>query len=343
MEKQAQRIIENFQEYVLKKQYQVAYKEKIQFVLTTIGSFFNDLELPFEYKRRIINKLLLKIKKLRLAKQIFLYIEVRPEDVIEYEYTGKFNKISTELANLNTTLLLGLESIDDFVRNNLYLKNLNKETFERAVKIIREHELSVGAFVFVGAMLLSQNEILNDFKATITYLYSNDIIPVIMIGNVKPCTLYHLLFMYRKYKLVEPRTILRLLTMLKERERELSPVPWLIADPVGGPPEPSVHPFDNDFMVTCKECSYAILTAIRLLRKTYNWDAINHIIVPEVKECICESRYTRLISEEKELERIPLSKRLENTITFIESKIEKYIRCLVNSNSKYGKQVTHNL
>lgn len=325
---QAMKIIKYFDSMVIHKQFRAFQdEERVYFVLTSVGSFFNDMEVPFELK----NKILSKIQKIKEKKRlnIYLFTEVRPEDILEYESQGKLQRIAPVLNSLNTTIVLGLESIDETVRNYAYFKNLTLKTFEEAVKLLKNYSIKVGAFVFAGAHSLTQSETLKDFEKTVSYLYSHKIMPVVMIANIKICTLDHLLFILGKHRLIEPRTTLEIMRILRRKEEKIEPEPWLIADPVGGPPEPVFHPFRNRKMVTCSDCSSVILSGLRYIRKTYKWNNFDILVRPETEECDCADDYKNFLKNEMQFHKIPLQERILMNLEFAEKNLAKYYKYLL--------------
>jgi len=325
-DRQANIILKNFKNMVLDRQFcSLSNDNKIYFVLTTVGSFFSDTEISFKRKLNILKQ----VHDLKDKDDIDLCFitEVFAEDIISYERNGKLEMLNDVLTSLDSTIVLGFESANDFVRNNLYLKGLTIEKFENAIEIIKERNIHPAAFAFVGTHTLTQKEIVDDFKNTVKYLYNLSVIPVIMVANLKIGTLDHLLFALSTQKVVEPRTVDTVLNILKDNQKCLAPFPWLIADPVGGPPEPLIHAFNNKKMCTCNDCSYNILAALRYVRKTYDWGKYEMILSPEVRKCTCNAKYEHEIDIE-ENNVLELEERLKRNISIAEENLNNYFNFL---------------
>jgi len=326
------RIVKDFDRLVMKKQFRVfqSGKEKrIYFVVTAVGSFFSDNEVPLNIKSEMLSKLQALVKDSNM--NVWMFVETRPEDVITYVEQGKIGKICDSLIDLNTTVLFGFESINETIRNLDYLKNLSLETFENAVKLLQNYGIRNGAFVFVGGHSLTQTEIVKDFENTVSYLYSRRIMPVVMVENLKKCTINHLLYLLGQHRLVEPRTSLKILEILRAKQVDLSPEPWLVADPVGGPPEPAIHSFKNDKMRTCNDCAGNILGGLRYIRKTYRWNDFDVLLHPEIDDCNCIEDYRKLIELESNLSSLPLEQRIFSNVKFAEQNLNKYFALLKNN------------
>lgn len=335
-------IIEFFDELILKnqrrKQPYPAFDKRypngkdVMMVLTTTGSFFCDSELDEKTRGKILKIILSYIKNKEVNIQIFF--ESHCLDIIDFYEKGKFNGILPILKELNAVVIVGLESVDDFNRNVLYCKNLQMSDFEKAVDIIKNKlGLIAGAFVFVGFHSMNEYETIADVRRTISYLLNDmETMPVIMISNLKPYTMNHLLYVHDMYNLPDPRTVLSIAKTLKVfTSGMLKTENWLFADPGGGPPEPAIHPFNNPRKVTCDKCSQLIRKAIwgdydvnepNGLRETYNWEDFEEKIQP-IDNCDCKITYEEYINKLRNDE-APLIERATQSIDTAKNGIEVY-------------------
>jgi hypothetical protein len=155
---------------------------------------------------------------------------------------------------------------------------------------------------------MNDYETIYDVEKTLHYLRDKNVIPVIMINNLKPFTMNHLLYKYNRYNLPDPRTILKIVKILKRLSLNISTSEkWLMADPIGGPPEPEIHPFNNPKKVTCDKCSDIIYKAIcgdytksepNGLRETYDWVEFEEKL-KSIEDCECKQKYEEML-EKKE-------------------------------------------
>lgn len=305
--------------------------EDCMFALTTTGSFFSEAELDKNTRTEILNMMVNYFNDNRINAQV--YIEAHAHDVIEFYQKGYFDEIIDHLYTLNTVIIIGLESVDSIARNILYCKQLSKEDFENAINIIQNKlKLVAGAFVFVGHHSMNDYETIEDVRNTLLYLKNKNIMPVIMINNLKPYTMNTLLYKYERYSLPDPRTILEIVKMLKELSPEISKAEkWLTADPVGGPPQPEIHPFNDPRKITCDGCSDIIYKAIfgdynlndpNGLRETYDWKKFEEKL-STINDCECNEKYCEILKKYREY-RVDLLERAEANIKFAFEKVEVY-------------------
>lgn len=312
---QTEYVLSSFDEVVLKNQRRKkpypAFRRRhpdgddVMFVLTPTGSFFCDAELDHSVRIQILQMIASGIASKRVNAQIF--VESHVLDIIDFHEDGKFPSIMPMLKELNTVLILGLETTDDFNRNILYCKQFDMEDFEKAVDIVKNKlGLETGAFVFAGHHSMSEYETLVDVRRSFSYLRDLGVMPVLMISNLQPYTMNHLLYHYGEYRLPDPRTILSLVRTLADVSPALTGTErWLFADPRSGPPDPALHPFNNPRAITCGECASTILAAIcgdyelsnpNGLRETYDWDEFEKKIIP-TNECRCRLLHENHLKE----------------------------------------------
>lgn len=323
-------IINNFDEIVLKKQIgQVAFGgDRINpiygLVCTPTGSYFDNSEYPVEIRKENLKKFL-NIASDREC-EIALHIESHVEDIIEYFKKPDMEEIEL-LLKLNTRIILGFESYNDFSRNVIYGKKIEIQDFEKAVSIIRGYGLPVGAFVFAGLFAYNDYETINDVIETLTYLKKHNISPVIMFANTQRYTIPDVLANGQKFKLLDAHTVLEITKCVVDMfgcNMTANIDPWFIADPKGGPPEPDMHIFNSRNNTACNICSQMIYDAIEELRITKNADVFvekYHVL----KKCTCYDKYNELISANCEMVRkTSLAKRLSSYIEYVDMHKEYY-------------------
>lgn len=318
-------ILSDFDLNVLSKQCLKNSEGGCNIVITPIGSFFSNYEINPNTRKKILQKLKVFSEKKKI--NFNLYIESHSHDVISSFESGELNELNDYLTKLNTTIIMGFESRDNFVRNVLYCKNLDLGDFEKAYKILNDANLRVGAFLFAGCHSMLQGEILEDVEESIIYLNKLNILPVFMIANFKEYTIDHLLFKFKKHVSIEPRTILDLITLIsKYYIGSDKKIPWLLADPVGGPPDPEVHPF-NSMKYACAQCSQSILEALRYLRQTYDWGGY-FAKISKLNNCECVYEYERFINHERAKNKKSLLERAVENVQFAHEIKDNYITAM---------------
>lgn len=328
---QVKYIIDNFQEIVVKNQVgHVAYKgletkPVYGMVCTPTGSYFDECEYPIKVRKEILKMLVSATYKYDC--EIVLHIESHAIDVIKYFNSSDEEELDL-LHQLHARVLLGFESINDFSRNVLYSKCLSIDDFEKAAFLLKKNGISVGAFVFVGLFSYTDEESIDDATQSLIYLKENGIAPVLMFSNTQAYTIPDVLFKYKKFKLLDPRTIAIIVKKTIDifgcdMENDIDP--WFIADPKGGPPDPSVHIFNAKTSTTCLTCADKIYNAIENLRITKNKEIFLKML-DEVSRCECVSRYNTLLQSQKEIsESIDIYSRAANLVDYAKSMFDYYV------------------
>ncbi len=295
--------------------------------LSPIGSFFNGRELPLVIRIKILQKVADVVQEHKLNFQLF--IEVHADDVIEANKKDEIQPVLHLLKELNTVVLIGLESIDQVVREILFFKDLRLFNFETAVDILRKHELEVGAFIFAGVHSMTEKETIQDVKSSLKYLSDRNVVPVVMLANLQKYTLNHLLYVHGRYRMLDPWSILELICMLRTYSAGPETTdPWFFADPEGGPPSPVAAPFQNDKKIACGLCSNRILNIIRRLREDYDWERFD-LGQMALKDCACRNEYREFLKEQAETEgKIDLLDRAYENIMFADSAKNHYTSSL---------------
>ncbi len=254
MSRQCQYVLDNFEELVLNKQYgkvditdkSLKHKDREPIALTISpgGSYFSDCDFPREARVKALRGLVEKIDQHDI--DIVLFVEAHATDIITLEKYLRDSEETGLLKKLNTRVVLGFESANEFTRNVLYNKSLDIQKYEKAVSILQSCGLTVGSFVFAGLAPHTDLEAQEDMLESVKYLKGKKVFPTLMFANVQPYTMAEELFLNGSYRLLQPFTVLdtisEVLTCLNENEGSSY---WLLPDPVGGPPMPMFNIFFN--------------------------------------------------------------------------------------------------
>lgn len=264
VEEQLAYVTDNFQELVINNQY-AKNARGVSLVLTPTGSYFDEYEFPIELRLAMEKKLFAFSEQHGI--DIYLHIESHCEDIIEYDISRSIAKDEIDcLRKLHTRVIFGFESADEYCRNVIYNKKLRIEDFEAAATKAINYGLAPGAFVFAGLFSLNEAQTMNDVLATVDYMMKQGVFPVIMFQNVQPYTITDVLLKEKKIHMLEPFTVATIIAdVLKVTESNNSY--WLIADPIGGPPEPACHIFKEP-QITDLGSASMIYNAIVTLRRT---------------------------------------------------------------------------
>lgn len=259
-------VIDDFDNLVVKRQYGTCKRRYITFVLTPTGSYFDDEEFPQSLRIEMLEKLFQKSKQYEQGFQ--LIIECHCKDWNKLDFNSTYTKKEIQLLRkLNTKVLFGFESADEYVRNILYNKNLEMDEFIKAYTEVTNEGLGVGIFIFAGLFSMNDALTIQDVCNSICFALDRGISPVIMFQNVQQYTITDLLFQKKEINLIEPFTVMEiilcLISEIEKRDEEQSE--WLIADPKGGPPIPEFNIFDCA-QITSQENANRIYSMVHELR-----------------------------------------------------------------------------
>jgi hypothetical protein len=155
-------------------------------------------------------------------------LETKAEDVISAEARGEFDNYGELRSQLNLSLAIGYESADPFIRNVVFAKELDEKHFDRAVSIALRYDLTPIAYIYAGGHGLSDIDIINSVRQTVRRLRELGVGIYLMLPNLQPFTLPHLLWDCGRHQLPSPETVLQVLEVLLEgAPRRNSPHAWL--------------------------------------------------------------------------------------------------------------------
>ncbi|MCD4761589.1 hypothetical protein K8R32_01380 [bacterium] len=110
------------------------------------GSFINEKELPIRAQDLVIDFFIANgFKKLA--------IETRSEYVLKKKQ--RIKEVARKLKSLKFEVYLGLEAVDDKIRNKFVRKNLSRKEYEESVKLLRELKVIGNTYILLAAPFLS--------------------------------------------------------------------------------------------------------------------------------------------------------------------------------------------
>jgi radical SAM enzyme (TIGR01210 family) len=293
--------------------------------LTPVGSFFDGKEFSPKVRLYMLNALINKSDEYK--RDIVLYVESHVEDFLKYDFDNEENHEEISLLhNLHVHVVFGFESRNDFVRNVLYNKSLPIEKFEIAIDKAHRYGFLPYAFVMAGLSPLKNYETISDVEISLRYLKEMDVHPVLMFANVHKYTINDLLIKNGYPVLLEPRTLLEIIRLAVEifpEDGNLYTDSWLTADPVGGPPKPDNHIFNDSKKITCSACSSKICDLYRIERKQHD----SQMFLKElnkINNCSCSKEYNDMLEDEKK-KTDKLFERTCSMITYVESQVTEYL------------------
>lgn len=126
------------------------------------GSFFNSREIPNEFTQYLF----------KAVKEHPTLDKVMVESRVEYIRPEKIEEALKILDGKKLMIGIGLESENNYVRNNLIHKGLSLDHFKKTVMMISESGAQTLAYIFLKPLGLSEEAALEDTWQTIKYCHA---------------------------------------------------------------------------------------------------------------------------------------------------------------------------
>lgn len=189
-------------------------KNKIGHIdILTSGSILDQKQIDYNQ----VLKLIREIKKLKNIKSVLI------EGRAEHCSLNKIKEIKEILKNVELEYGIGLESYSDYVRNLILKKNLKLNDYINCLKKITKINIGICTYILLGIPKLSLKESLEDSKKSIIKvvdLYKKyhcqgriALFPIFIAPN----TFLEYLYNQKKYKLINLRDIIKVLSKIKEK------------------------------------------------------------------------------------------------------------------------------
>lgn len=266
--------------------------------LSCLGSFFDDREVSPKARREILGEIA-KREHIQL-----LGVESRANDVSEA-------KVREALSILGIGCCLevgmGLESVNDFVRNVCVNKGLPLRRFERAVETIGKCGAHAVGHVLFKPPFLTEAETISDAIATITYLDSLQVRRIVlMVANVKHGTLLGELYDHDFYR---PPWLWSVLKTAMDIPRSARDRLLIYGFRCGLPMTATGH--------NCPKCSQTIIELLEQFSGTGNHE---HLYTASHIDCPCKTQW-RVELDTDDLP--PLPTRILTSLDCIEAGYER--------------------
>lgn len=330
---QTEYIIEHFDEIIVNYQTRQAGVLKdtydITFCYACNGSLFSNYETTRDTRYQSFKLLNDAIRNRGL--KALVYLETCVDDYLAFLKSDEIRDLLPIFRELNVVILCGFESVDTYIRDVLYVKDMHLSDFQEVITRNRELGLETGAFLYRGFHSLTQNEIIQDTVRSLAFLCANNVMPVIMLPNLQEYTLTHLLYSYEQYNIIDPLTALKIVNITMWFTKNVFDSKkdcWLMGDLFGGPPKPRNSVFTNKRKIICDDCAETIRKSLQLVRLSNNVSEIE-CAMAKVKSCKCGC-YDKYLSEMEEEEiirkKISMQMRGQKSIEFAYNHVYDYIK-----------------
>ena len=246
-----------------------AYPEFDKLAVFNGGSFFPQSELPNALQEHIYRDVASRPNVRQLM------VEAYPTFITE----AKLHQAKSLLGDVELMVGIGFESQNDFIRNTLLKKRIDKELFESKVRLMQDLGVQVFVYAFLKAPGLTERQSLDEALRTCAYLHDLGVDEIALsCAFVPPGS--PLEGMYREGKF-SPPWLWSILAIQEEAEKR----GWPLS--IGGfedVPPPVAGPANCD---RCTDDVLGLLDRARLAGKA----------PADAPQCGCKGRWRKLVGE----------------------------------------------
>lgn len=265
-----QQIINQF-DFALEQNLEDIKSDSYNYVLKIFnsGSFFDDTEVPKQVRTYIYERLA------KIPQITEFIVESRPEFITD-ENLSLLNKM---LPNKYNEVGIGLESVDEHVRNTYIHKGLLYEDFLSAVKLCHSHNIGIKAYLLFKPPFLNEQAAIDDCLHSIETLVDLDIETI----SINPCNIQkgsyvEYLWYQNRYR---PPWYYSLFRCLRKAFKEGSLKTRILCDPSGAGSKRGIH---NCLRNECNDNMFQRL-------KDFVLSQDSKYLEPSEEECLCKKQY----------------------------------------------------
>ena len=221
-------------------------------------SFFDDSEISEDAREHIFKKIA-DIPKIK---------EVVIESRVEYITNEKLKKMKSFLKNKYVEVAIGLETVNDYIRNRYINKGLKFENFLDAIQICKSNEVGVRAYLLFKPPFLNEQTAIEDCANSIQKLAELKVNTIsINPLNIQKNSLVEYLFYQKRYRPPWFYSLFKCLLKVCKNTDILNSV-RIISSPSGAGTKRGIH--------NClkRECNEFTITALKEFVLTQNINAL---------------------------------------------------------------------
>ncbi len=241
------------------------------------GSFLDEEEVSTEIRDKIF----------RIVEEDTRIIEITIESRPEYISKEKLLELKELTPSKRIEIAIGLESSNDYIREELINKGFGFKDFENACDIILNVGLIPKAYLLLKPPFLSEEEAIQDVLMSVEQCTELGIQKI----SINPCTvqkgtIVEKLWNENKYRPPWLWSIIQILTSLHATSNQK---PVIICEPTAGGKIRGAH--------NCRKCDKDILKAITQISLTQTLEGV------EIPECECKNMWKIIKREELAIQR----------------------------------------
>lgn len=285
------------------------------------SSFFRDAEVPPNYRRAILERLI-KFQE-KQGVNFHLMLECRPDHLLAAHESGELRELEPLLDALDVVINVGFECHDDFLRDVVFAKDLSREVFSQAMAVAQSYRLDPGVFLFAGATVLTTSEMLEEVGRGLGYLQNLGLFANVMVPNLQTYTLPDLLYEAGRYRLPEPYFLLDIVDLLldfrPERPHAVTPFDWFLGG-LESDPLPRLNLLTNPRKSTSDSVTHAIHQCVLELVRSLDEARYRR----EAERLRAEPDFACHLRDLARLDERSWSERLAEDLAFAQSYVEVY-------------------
>jgi len=155
------------------------------------GSFLDENEISYEFRKHIYEKIA-TVEKIK---------EVVVESRVEYISSIMLAELREGFKKKYLEIAIGLESVDDYVRNNYINKGMFFKDFKNAVNKCKEHDIGVKVYLLFKPLFLNEQAAIDDCTYLIKKLIDLGVNSIsINPTNIQKGTLVEYLWFQNRYR-----------------------------------------------------------------------------------------------------------------------------------------------
>ena len=227
----------------------------------TSGSFFEEKEVAPIVQESIFNKLKETTEKIS--------VESRPEFITD----KRLSRVNDIITPCNLEIGIGLETANDYVRENCLNKGFTFKDYTKAVKIIKGYDFDLKTYVLIKPPFLTEKESIRDSVETVKKIKDETDMISFNPVNVQKNTFVNYLWMKKRYR---PPWLFSVLEILKESKKIVNTV-IIKCDISGGGSTRGAH--------NCKICDRKFLDSISSFSLSQDVEVFSNL------DCECKERW----------------------------------------------------
>ena len=241
------------------------------FKIYNSGSFLDENEIPKEVRTYIYEKLS-KVEKIR---------EYVIESRLEYITIEKLEEIREFFDRKYLEIAIGLETVDDYIRNNYINKGVLFKDFKSILKQLKEYNIGVRVYLLFKPPFLNEQAAIDDCSRSIKKLTELNINSIsINPLNIQKGTLVEYLWLQNRYRPAWFYSLFKCLKMSLKQENLKNM--RILSDPSGAGTKRGIH--------NClkKECKNSAKEKLKDFVLSQDLNVLDH----NGYECTCKKKYS---------------------------------------------------